>query len=572
MGLPLVSFPTLGFQVAAWMEFFLCHGKGDLAGEPWEIDDEFLLFLCWAYRLWPEAHRDAGRRLVRRAVLSRPKGRAKSEIAGGVVCAEGLGPVRFSHWAEEGEASDWGYQYQLGEPVGQPVHDPFIRCLATEEDQSGNTYDNVYVMLLEGRAADEFGLREGKEVGLTRTFLPTGGEIRPSTAGDASKDGGLETFAVADETHLYVKPSLRTMYRTVARNTGKRKISQPWMLDTTTMFRLGERSVAEVAHENYADADIEKTVTARGVLFDHRQGDEPKRFNDDRSLAKAIRSGYGPAAEWIDDHGIVQIIRGADDPEEEAYRYYLNRKRKRASQWLKPDEIKAALEEFDVPLGEKIGVGFDGSETDDHTVLFGCLENGDVFTIGVWVPPGLDGHTGWRADVMDAVEWTFENFTVVRFNGDPAWWQEEMSKWAGQYGTPPKGPVAEFWTGGRSESKMAVATGATATAIRHGMRINPNPLRTPQLYVGNDNVARENAGTKPIVQWELENTRTRKVRVKREEAEAAEDVDILRKERRGSPLKIDCATGIVLARRARDDAVKLGLFEKKKPSRVVAWQ
>ena len=43
-----------------------------------------------------------------------------------------------------------------GDPVGVPVHYPFIRCLATEESQAGNTYDNVEYMLTEGKAADAF--------------------------------------------------------------------------------------------------------------------------------------------------------------------------------------------------------------------------------------------------------------------------------------------------------------------------------------------------------------------------------------------------------------------------------
>ncbi|MGH9002436.1 MAG: hypothetical protein ACRDYV_04840, partial [Acidimicrobiia bacterium] len=51
-----------------------------------------------------------GRRLVFRDVLSRSKGRAKSELAGIVVCLEFLGPVRFSHWAKKGETSWWGYR------------------------------------------------------------------------------------------------------------------------------------------------------------------------------------------------------------------------------------------------------------------------------------------------------------------------------------------------------------------------------------------------------------------------------------------------------------------------------
>lgn len=557
MTLPPVSFPTLGWQVIDWVEAFLCHGPGDVQGEPLVIDDEIALFVCWLYRLYPADHERAGRRLVHRGVLSRPKGRAKSEIAGALMCAEALGPVRFDGWDANGE------------PVGVPVTYPFIRCLATEEEQAGNTYDNVTFMLSEGRAVDEYRIDIGRSAETsTRVIIrePGGGEIVPSTSGSASKDGGKETAATADETHLYVSPQLRGMYRTVARNTGKRKIAEPLMLDTTTAWQPGERSVAEQAAERYAHLPVEDAVVKHGVLYDHRQGDEVVRFGDDRSLAKAIRLAYGPAAEWMDFERIVRIIRDAEDPEQEAYRYYLNRPRAAAEMWLGKDEIAAALEALEVEPGSMVCGGFDGSENDDHTALFGCTEGGDLFTVGVWAPDGES--LAWRAEVTAAVDWLHDTFDVKRFYGDPAWWVAEMGQWAARHGT-----VAEFWTGGRAEGKMAVATGACRTAIRHGARIDPSPRFTSPLRVVRDRVARDAGGEDgiPLVQWHFENARTRKVRVKVEEDKPAEDAWLVRKERKGSPLKIDSVTSAILARRARDDALKAGEFVQES-YRSASWR
>jgi hypothetical protein len=569
VSLPPVSFPTLGWQVIDWIEWGLVHGPGDIEGGPIEVDDEIALFLCWLYRLHPASHKESGRRLIQRAVLSRPKGRAKSETAGEIVCAEALGPVRFDHWAEEGEVSSWGYEYAEGEPVGKPVRSPFIRCLATEEDQAGNTYDNVVVMLTQGKVAEEFGLNFGKEVGLTRTFLPGGGEIRPSTSGNESKDGGLESMAVADETHLYILPKLRRMYGTVSRNTGKRKEAEPWVLDTTTAWQPGERSVAEQAGDKYAHLDIEEAVLKRGVLYDHRQGDEPVRFGDNRSLIKALKTGYGPAADWMDFKRIVRLIRDAEDPENDAYRYWLNRPRAAASHWLSPEEVRAVIGKVTVERGAPIGLGFDGSENDDHTALKGCTEEGDLFTIGVWRPAGDD--LGWREEVMDAVAWAFDHFDVVRFKFDPAWWTSEGGKWAAKHGSP---PVEEFWTGGRSETRMAVATGALRTEVKHStITIDPEPLQTEEIFVDAQGQPTSASGGTSLVQWHYENARTRKVRVKKEEDAEAEDAYLVRKERKGSALKIDSVTSDVLAKRARDDGIKLGEFEKRgKSFGRAAWQ
>jgi hypothetical protein len=556
--LPPVSFPTLGWQVIDWMEAFLCHGPGDVQGDDWEIDDEIALFICWAYRVHPQGHPKAGQRLVHRAILSRPKGRAKSELAGGLDCAEALGPVRCDGFDAEGE------------PVGVPVRYPFVRCMATEEDQSGNTYDNVTFMLTEGEVANEYAIDLGRSAETsTRIYIkePGGGEIVPSSSGDASKDGGKESKATADETHLYISPRLRKMYGTVARNTGKRKAAEPWMLDTTTAWQPGERSVAEQAAEKYSHLDTEHAVTRLGVLYDHRQGDEPENFKDKRSLIKALKTGYGPAASWMDFDRIVKLIRDAEDPEGDAYRYWLNRPRAAASHWLVPTEIKAVIGKVEWKPGDPICLGFDGSENDDHTALKACTEAGDLFTIGVWTPEGDD--LGWRVEVEEAVDWAYETFDVVRAYNDPAWWGAEVAAKAAKYGSP---PVTEFWTGGRSEGKMAVATGALRTEIKHAtITIDPVPIRTEEIKV--DANGKPTPSGTSLVQWHYENARTRKVRIRKEDDTETQDAILVRKERKGSALKIDSVPADVLARRARDDALKLGEFEDRAKSYGrAAWQ
>src|SRR5690606_17002077 len=153
---------------------------------------------------------------------------------------EGLGPCRFAGIAEGGEVykDPWGlgfeYVYAPGEPMGRPVRTPFLRTMATEEDQTGQVYDVIHYNLTEGPLAEAMNRKD--DAGITRILLPERGEITPSTASAASKDGGKETFVVFDETHLYITPELRRMYRTVTRNLGKRKkIAGTWYLETTTM-------------------------------------------------------------------------------------------------------------------------------------------------------------------------------------------------------------------------------------------------------------------------------------------------------------------------------------------------
>jgi len=218
------------------MEHYLVHGPGDVQGQPVELDDEFAAFVVRAYRVDGK-----GARVVRRAFLSRSKGRNKSGLAAMLSSFEALGPCRFDHFAVAGEVSPWGYGYEPGEPVGKPLGYAEVLNVATEEGQAGNTYDAVYYMLHPATCSAELLQDYGKiDVGLTRTVLPgRRGFIKPVTSADGSADGAKSTFIVADETHLWVLPRLKRLHGVMTRNLLKRKLASGWMLETSTMY--GER-------------------------------------------------------------------------------------------------------------------------------------------------------------------------------------------------------------------------------------------------------------------------------------------------------------------------------------------
>lgn len=379
---------SLGWQVIDFIESLLVHGPGDIEGDPIEIDDDFGAAIVRMYRLDPKT----GRRRVRRYTLSRPKGRAKSELAAMLCIVEALGPARFHHWAVKGERAWWGYEYEEGEPVGVPVRSPLIRCLATEEGQAGNTYGVVVAMLQSGRIAE---LVPRIDAGDTRTYVygvngsSPRGEIRPQSAGAASKDGGRETFAVADEVHLYHTKQLKTLYETVDRNARKRKAAEPWMLNTTTAFLVGEGSVAE---EIFADGATPSNV------IDHVQGVarlEDLHLNDLRgprqpewkALRDALAVAYGPAASWMDLDGIIteEFAPKRKDKSLSA-RYFLNVPQAQGTNhgWLKdtPDAWLSCRDATLEPLpGEVTYLGVDGSLNRDSTSVGWVQRAGDRFIV-----------------------------------------------------------------------------------------------------------------------------------------------------------------------------------------------
>lgn len=522
--------PTLGWQIIHHLEHHFVHGPGDVQGETIRLDDELACFILRCYALDPVT----GRRVYDEALLSRPKGRAKSELAGMVVCEEGVGPVRFDHWAEPGEVSWWGYEYAAGDPVGRRITYPFIRCLSTEEGQSGHTYLNVAYMLSEAkdRHPDVFaGVDIGRDwQSSTRVFLPGGGEIRPSTASSAAKDGGKETLAVFDEPHLYVLAENRAMYRTVKRNLAKRRTAEPWGLLTSTMYAPGEQSTCEAIHEAHHKGERPRT------LFDHKGVDWELDLADDPALEKALRHVYGPFIEAMDLDRLKAEVRDPTADENEQRRYFLNERRAGSACWLDPAKW-AALADATVVVadGQPVALGFDGSISRDASALVGCTRDGHLFVVEMWERPQGPAGEGWVVptdEVDQAVRTAFGRFIVARMYGDPAWWRGWLSSWAEEYG---KDIVAEFPT--NSAGRMAPAVEAFDTAVR-----------TKELsHDGDSRLARHIANAHKLY-----------VRLRVDDGERLPFV--IQKDRPHSPRKIDGAVASVLAYAARNDAIAAGVF------------
>lgn len=515
---------TLGWQVIDWIEAYLVHGPGDVEGDPIELDDELASFVLKAYAVHPRGHPREGRRRYHRAFLSRPKGRAKSEIAGMLACAEALGPVRFDGWDAEGQ------------PVGRPVRSPEILCLATEEEQAGNTYDNITTMLEQGEVAHAYpGIDLGRKAQTsTRVYLPGGGVIQPVTAAAPSKDGGKSTYIVADETHIWVTPQLRQLYATVRRNLGKRKGADPWMLETSTMYRPGQGSVAESTHESW------KLGQERTLLFDHREAPRPlaEVIGDDEAFHAALAEVYGPAAAWMDlDRLMAEIRSGLEEPE----RYYFNQPVHHDDDWMAKEVwAAAAAPDRRVGRGERVTLGFDGSlgtadarRTADSTVLRGCrLSDGHLFTLGLWEAAGPGPWEPNRAGVEVAVSAAFARFDVVRFYADPQHWQTEIGQWAARFGAE---RVSEWWT--NRDTQMAAALERLHTDVTAGSASHDGDARVAKHYRQAKKLVKKAAVSDPD---------GRKERV------------LVRKTHPMSPDKIDAVVADALAYEARSDAVAAG--------------
>lgn len=476
---------SLGWLAVEWLEFFTLHGRGDARGQPVILGDEFAGFTIDCYALDSK-----GRLIYDSAFLSRPKGADKSGRGSGFCLFEGMGPCRFAGFAKGGEVYEdpWGfgfeYRYAKGEPMGRPVVDPYIRCLATEEGQTGNVYKSVFFNLTEGPLSEVPGV----DPGLSRSYLPGGGSILPSTASSGAKDGGLETFVDFDETHLYNTPELREMYETVVRNLVKRKKSAgTWFLETTTMFAPGEDSIAEGSYRLAALIEegqkAGKAKVKRERHFsDHRWG-ECEDLSDEPALRAAITEAYGDAMAWMDLDSLVDQVLDPRAEPTDSRRFILNAPTEASNAWVAEYEWAARRDLTKIVTKvEPITIGFDGSRkrsrgVTDATALIGCrVIDGHEFEIGVWEQPTGEAGRDWSVPVsaVDAtVRQTFKDFNVVGFFADPALWETKVAEWEAEFGKKLKvkstreHPIA-FWMTGGSASRAAKAIEEFHSAIVDG--------------------------------------------------------------------------------------------------------
>lgn len=533
---------SLGYGIVDWLQEYACHGPGDVMGQPLDFaqDPEVEDFIIRAYELDPET----GRRKKRRAVFSAPKGRSKSEKAGLIGVAECLAETRFDGWDGNGQ------------PIGRPVTSPFIRCLATEEKQAGNTFQNIaYIMGEWGPDAHPdiyggiTGVRDYRRA--TSISLPDGGEAVLSTAGAASKDGGKETFLVPDEIHLYVTAELRDMYATALRNTGKRKHAEPWALLTTTACRLGEQSVWEVLEKRYRAG-----LLGDDWLVFHREAKGKIDINDRERTLKQLRDVYGvtmdPETGWMLAEDVYSDMH---DPtvcrdEAEAARYFLNRSMSGSDAWIaqavherqtRPRRgDKGKLLEDVLPWivtpGTAIAVGFDGSLNDDTTVLRGCrMSDGFIFKLGSWAKPDGPSGDGWmvpRGEVLARIREVYGQFDVVRGYFDPHEWRSDIETLAAELDPNDEGRVVPWET--RRDTAMGAALNRLHTDLTNGTAWHDDDPEAAEHY-GNA-YATSRRGQR-----------------------------LVRKENPNSSRKIDIVVGDALALEARSDALAAGWVENPEP-------
>ena len=525
--------PTLGPYLCDFIEDNLCHGPGDLLGDPVTLDDEQR---AWIYRLYEveppyvvtgkgrgrrrRKNPRAGQRRFQRCALSLRKGSNKTEFAAWIAACElhPEGPVRCAGFDRD-------------QPIPRPVRDPYIPMISyTEEQTEELAYGALRRLLEESRIASDF------DIGLDRIIRARGdGKAEAVSASPNARDGARTTFEHADETHRFLLDGLKRAWTVMLANLAKRPMADPWALETTTAPEPGADSVAE-GTMRYAYEMAEKNGSGRARLFFfHRQASDKHDLDTDEGLRNAVVEASGPyIVQWSDVDRIAESFREPDADLPYLERVWLNRPVQAAGiafdieRWnelAKPDHV--------VPDGALITLGFDGSRYDDATALVGTeVETGFQWPLGIWQHPPQS--VDWEVPVLEVdgvVEDTFERWEVIRMYCDPPKWEGWIATWAGRYGDK---RVVEWWTNRRKP--MAYSLRAFRTAMRAG-----------EISHNGD----------PVLMSHVANARRLYTQLIDDEGKK---LWILRKERPDSPKKIDGAMAAILSWEARTDAVADGLL------------
>lgn len=418
--------PSLGWDlIDLWAELF--PSPRDEA-EPLVLTDEQALQIVEWYSLHPVT----GKFVYRRGCSRRAKGVGKSPIEGAKCISELALPVRFAGWSSEGRpvGRPWG---TMGDPL------PWVQIAALSEDQDANTYSPLFYFLTanNGRVAEALNI----DAGVTRCVLRghPGAKIEPVTSKAGSREGQPITYGCLDETGMMTPSNGGVKLALAIRRNATKMGGRSY--ETTNGYRPGEGSVAE---------ETDKAVMAGtgGILYDAAEapaqidGIDVTRDAPDWVLRRALAESYGQASMdstsrsgvrgWVDLDRTVADISDPDMPWDEVERFFLNWNRKGETQGVDPEEWRLiGRPERIVTDGEHIGLGFDGSISQDATALIGCTQDGHLFEIHVWERP-VNAPPGWRIprlEVERKIEETFERFRVGRMLCDPPKWQTEIERW-----------------------------------------------------------------------------------------------------------------------------------------------
>lgn len=374
--------------------------------------------------------------------------------------------------------------------LGDEVEGAQVLTVASDERQARIVF-NVARRMVE-LSPD---LKEQVQIFQDKIYAPhTDSVLRPLPADAPSLQGWDPSLCIVDELHVVNEET----YDAMIQASGKRDTSLLLAISTAAGDKEG----------------VMWKLTEHG-----RAGNDPSFFFAEWAATpgSAIddEKAWTAANPALDDFLSRDAIRASlrTTRETSFRRYRLNQHVAAEGAWLPWGIWDTLATDETLPDGVRVVLGFDGSASGDSTALVGCTvaEDPHVFVIDVWHNPGDPRWRVPRAEVDRAVDLAMERYDVVELAADPWGWRSEIEGWAARHGEE---RVIEWPT--NVVKRMAPATDRIYQAIVTGR-------------VSHDGDERLAAHMRNCV------------------AETTAQGDLVRKDRKGSPRKIDAAVAAIVA-------------------------
>lgn len=254
-------------------------------------------------------------------------------------------------------------------------------------------------------------------------------------------------------------------------------------------------------------------------LVEHgRRNDDPSFFfrefsapegcaADDREGWRAANPALSCRAPFLAEDGLAAAYRTIREPVFRQLR--LGQWVGNVGAWLPWGAWDACTAER--PITGRVVLGFDGSASGDSTALVGCTLDGHIWLEGLWENPGDLEWRVPRAEVDAAVARAFDRYDVAALCCDPWGWRSEIELWAARHGEK---RVLEWNTA--APQRMARATDRMFQAVTTGALTHDGD---PRLAA---HIAHAVVRSTP-------------------------NGDVITKDKRGSPRKIDAAVAAIVA-------------------------
>lgn len=422
-------FPSLGPLLSAWVEDNLVIPDGSDAGKPLTLSDDQYDHLYNLFRLDPNYEydpdvsiqiTDAKSRIYSSSVYSRSKGSGKSPVMAALCWAFALGPVSFCGWDDEGQ------------PMAQPHPSPHIQIIGFSQDNT----KNLWRALLDCSDVDNGAplLLNYPEVTAlkTRIDLPNG-LVEFVTTSAGSREGQRVTFGVIEESGYLTKANggvavAETLNRNLDKMSGTR-------VEISNAYVPGQKSVMEISHDQVKAHEAGTAMGSLQLYWDHREMPADVDIKDPKALREGLEFCY-QGSPWVSIDRIISAFYNIQNRIENSRRFFGNQITSAVDSWMSVQEWDScAVPKLFVDTDDQITLGFDGSVREDSTALVGCrISDGHLFLLGVWEKPA--NNDNWevpKLEVDSAVDRAFEDYKVVGFYGDPAYWSDRLDAWYRKY-------------------------------------------------------------------------------------------------------------------------------------------